>query len=309
MNIVINLFNPVKDFSGREGHFTALAVKYPAVNFQFAYSREQFQDLLGEADGAYVWSFSERDYARAPKLKFLVTPAAGRDWVAEDPQAKVKVYFSAFHGPMISESLLAMMLSLNHKLSEQQSLQRAGIWDRNICTGRRLMRDQSVVIYGFGRIGLACARLLKATGMKVVGVNRSGACQGAEDIAVFKNTEADSCLAQADHVVFLLPGNSENEGLIKRSFFEKLKKGVRLYNFGRGTVINEPDLLESLNSGQLECAGLDVTAIEPLPKNSPIYQHPRILLTPHNSCTYEEYIPLFAQEQETRLAEIIKDFF
>ena len=308
MNLVINLFNPVKEFCAREEHFTALVDKYPQINFQFAHSREQFQALLTEADGAYVWSFSEGDYKRASKLKFLVTPAAGRDWVAEDPQGRVKVYFSAFHGPMIAESLLAMMLSLNHKLAEQQNLQRAGVWDRNICTGRRLMRGQSVVIYGFGRIGLACARLLGAMGMQITGVNRSGACPGAEDFRVLKSSEAASCLAEADHVVFLLPGSPENEAIINKPFLEKLKVGVRLYNFGRGAVINEADLLELINAGLIESVGLDVTAIEPLPKNHVFYQHPRVLLTPHNSCTYEQYIPLFAEEQEERLAVILKDF-
>ena len=307
MKLLINLFNPVKDFSAREEHFSRLAELYPHVEFIFANSRKEFEQGLATADAAYVWSFSEKYYSLAPNLKFIVTPAAGRDWVAEDPQGRVKVHFSSFHGPMIAESLLAMMMSLNHSFDLQGNLQRAGVWDRNVCTGRRLLRGQQVVIYGMGRIGLACARLLQALGMRVVGVNRSGFCEGSEGIDLVTVSEAGCVLGQADHVVLLLPGDKSNTGIINDVFFKSLKPGVRLYNFGRGSVVDEVALLTHLNSRHINAAGLDVTAVEPLPQSSPLYTHPRVLLTPHNSCTYSEYIPLFVEEQEMRLGELLAE--
>ncbi len=90
-------------------------------------------------------------------------------------------------------------------------------------------------------------------------------------------------LATADAVVNTLPGTPYTEKLFSREVFAAMKPGTVFVNVGRGTVVDEEALLEALDNGQVSYACLDVFAVEPLPQDSPLWNHPKVMVSPHTS--------------------------
>jgi len=110
-------------------------------------------------------------------------------------------------------------------------------------------------------------------------------------------------LPSADHVVLLLPGDKETNGIFTDRHFNTMRPGAFLYNFGRGNCYQEADLLSALKHGHLGGAGLDVFDEEPLPPSSPLWEQQNVLITPHSSAISQEYIDLFIEEWLERLRE------
>ncbi|MBA4102093.1 MAG: hydroxyacid dehydrogenase, partial [Arthrobacter sp.] len=100
---------------------------------------------------------------------------------------------------------------------------------------------------------------------------------------VVDNTGLPALLATADAVVNTLPGTAFTENLFNHETFAAMKPGTVFINVGRGTVVDEEALLEALNNGQVSYACLDVFAVEPLPQDSPLWDHPRVMVSPHTS--------------------------
>ena len=111
-------------------------------------------------------------------------------------------------------------------------------------------------------------------------------------------------LPHADHVVFVLPGGSETDGIFTARHFTAMKPGAYLYNLGRGNCYLEDDLLIALKNGRIAGAGLDVFAEEPLSADSLLWNHPNVVITPHSSAISQEYIDIFIQEWVERLQDI-----
>jgi D-2-hydroxyacid dehydrogenase (NADP+) len=297
-NLLIHLHNNVDAFTLKARHVEQIREALPEVRITLAASNSDFMDKLPEADCALVWVFKPEWYARAPRLKVLVTPAAGRDWVARDPSGRVKTFYGSFHGRIMRESLLSMMLYFNRRL--QQSLDDQGHWiwgrlDYNGCVG---LFNQQVLIVGFGSLGRSMAQVLKAIGATITGVKRN--LEGFEShphvdrMISFELLEEE--LPLADHVVLLLPGGTETDGIFTARHFTAMKPGSYLYNLGRGTCYRDEDLLNALDNGPLAGAGLDVFAEEPLPPTSPLWEKHNVLITPHSSAISQEYVDLFIQE-------------
>ena len=296
--LLIHLHNNVDAFTLKTRHVEQIREALPEVRITLAASNSDFMDKLPEADCALVWVFKPEWYAKAPRLKVLFTPAAGRDWVARDPAGRVKTFYGSFHGRIMRESLLSMMLYFNRRLQQSLDDQGQRIWGRldyNGCVG---LFNQQVQIVGFGSLGRSMAELLQAFGAIIIGVKRH--LEGYDNyphvdrMVTFDRLEEE--LPHADHVVLLLPGGTATEGIFTARHFAAMKPGAYLYNLGRGTCYREEDLLNALDNGPLAGAGLDVFAKEPLPPTSPLWEKRNVLITPHSSAISQEYIDLFVQE-------------
>jgi phosphoglycerate dehydrogenase-like enzyme len=297
-HLLIHLHNTIDAFSLKGRHIEQIRAALPDVRITVADGSNDFMDKLPHADCALVWHFKSAWYEKAPQLKALFTPAAGHDWVAKDPSGRVKTVYGSFHGRIMRESLLSMMLHFNRKIGTSLADQANGTWGRldySDCTG---LFNQRVVIVGYGSLGQSMAELLKAFGAGVTGVRRTlTADEGdrhVDRIIPFDRLEEE--LPNADHVVFVLPWGSETDGIFTAQHFSAMKPGAYLYNLGRGNCYREDDLLQALKNGPLAGAGLDVFSEEPLPAASPLWRQPNVLLTPHSSAISREYIDLFIEE-------------
>lgn len=293
-NLLIHLHNNVDAFSFKPRHLERLTEALPHAAITVARDNRDFLARLADAEHALVWSFKSEWYESAPGLKALFTPAAGRDWVAADPAGRVECHHGSFHGRIMGESLLSMMLYFNRRIARSVEDKQKRVWGRlgySDCVG---LFSQQVLIVGFGSLGQSAATMLQGLGAGVTGVRRSAAPGGAQRVIPFDRLEEE--LPHADHVVLLLPGGRETDGIITARHFRAMKEGAFLYNLGRGNCYREEDLLQALGSGPLAGAGLDVFAEEPLPPDSPLWEEENILITPHSSAISREYIDLFIEE-------------
>ncbi len=294
MFVLVNLHHENISFCLKEEQKRRLIVLFPQHEFHFAQNYEDFKAKIPQADYAIVWSFSEKLYSLAKNLKAIFTPAAGKDWVAKDPQGKVHRHFGSFHGEIIVESFLAMLFYWNNKISNAVDMQSANIWNRNGFEPRRLLKNKKVLIVGYGHIGAICAEKLLSLGISV-----SGACRDVKKAAncpLYDIKNLADFIGSYDVILNLLPGGAETGKLIDEKLLEKMKDGVAFFNFGRGTTVDEDALIKFLKSGKIGFAGLDVFEEEPLPLESPLWKIPNVLLTPHSSCCYDDYLELFIYE-------------
>jgi len=140
--------------------------------------------------------------------------------------------------------------------------------------------DRVVSIVGFGAVGKEVAKRLLPFGCRVLGVRRSGESSEIDEVDI---VPLNTALSLADHVVLAAPATSETRHLIDRETLETMKRGAHLINVARGSLVNQDDLLRSLDQGHLGLATLDTVEPEPLPSGHPLYAHPRVRLTPHIS--------------------------
>jgi phosphoglycerate dehydrogenase-like enzyme len=263
---------------------------------QAAFLRE-----LPSAEGALVWRFLSEWYARAPRLRWVSTPAAGRELVAADPQGRVPRVFGSYHGRIMAESLLAMIGFVNRRFGYAIEAQRRRVWDRNAYVGTHRLAEQTVLLVGYGRIARHCAKLLKAVGATVHGLKRDvgTGTEGADRI--FAAGELTEAVASADHVACVLPGDTGTDAFLGSAAFEHMRRSAAVYNLGRGNAIDARSLHEALSAGRIAAAFLDVLPEEPLPPDSPLWETPNLFLTPHVSALTADYLDLYFDEVVARL--------
>ncbi len=162
----------------------------------------------------------------------------------------------------------------------------------------RQVRDQTVLVVGLGGIGAECARLLKGLGATVLGVRRYPAPVPHVD-EVHGIDALPDLVARADAIVFTLPGTPDTDRFYGAELIAATRPGAVIVNVGRGTVIDEPALIEALRAGHLGAAYLDVTATEPLPADSPLWELPTVLISPHTAA--------LDRAEDRRIAELFAD--
>jgi phosphoglycerate dehydrogenase-like enzyme len=145
------------------------------------------------------------------------------------------------------------------------------------------LNGQVLLIVGYGSIGRELARRAKAFDMRVWGVTRSGEGDPAHAERIVAASQLDEVLPQADYVVVTAPETPATKRLIGAAQIARMKRGARLLNVARGSLLDEAALVRALESGALAGAALDVAETEPLPPESPLWRAPNLLITPHTS--------------------------
>ena len=232
-------------------------------------SEQAFLKALPSATHAVVWHFNKEWFARAPKLKVLATPAAGRELVAwRDAPKGVKVHFGSFHGPIISETVLGFLLAWTRGF-----FWKGPMWPREeLAEHCGDLEGTTAVIAGFGRIGRAIAARLEPFGVECFGITRHG-------IFTLKNfhegrstTEKipSPLLRRADWFILALPSDTGTDDFLDARLIRRLPKKCVVVNVGRGNAVDEDALLAAIKEGRLAGAYLDVYKQEPTALNPKI---------------------------------------
>lgn len=254
---------------------------------------ERYWDMLNQAQVLYGFpNESPAGLARIagsnPHLAWIHGMAAGAGGAVKasglDTAAlqKFKVTTSAgVHALPLAEFAALGILNGFKRSAELAQDQAARNWPE-LRTPTRLVNGSHLVVTGLGEIGLETARIARALGMSVSGTKRTvEPIDGIQDVT--DNDGLAGLLSTADAVVNTLPGTPYTEKLFSREVFAAMKPGTVFVNVGRGTVVDEEALLEALGNGQVSYACLDVFAVEPLPQDSPLWNHPKVMVSPHTS--------------------------
>ncbi|MDF5711712.1 MAG: D-2-hydroxyacid dehydrogenase [Nostoc sp. S4] len=221
--------------------------------------------------------------AAAPKLRWQQSPSAGVNHILTSNFLQRDIILTngaGVHAIPISEFVLGFMLYHAKNLRKLQSLQDEHTWVRGVFLQE--LADATLVIIGTGNIGQAIASRAKAFGVRVWGSRRH-----PEPLANFdKIVGADewrSLLPHADYVVIATPLTPETKGLIDEAALRSMRPSAYLINIARGAIVDETALLTALRDRWIAGAGLDTTATEPLPRESPLWSLPNVFITPHCS--------------------------
>ncbi len=178
----------------------------------------------------------------------------------------------------IAEWVLAVMLAFEKQLPRSWVSAPPERW--SLATLGTLA-GRTLGLVGLGSIGVAVARRALAFDMEVLAVRRTGAASPVAGVTVLP-TLVD-LVRRCDHLVIVAPGTAATERLVDRTVLAECRPGVHLVNVARGTMIDQDDLMEALDSGIVARASLDVVDPEPLPEGHPLYRHPGVRISPHIS--------------------------
>jgi phosphogluconate 2-dehydrogenase len=200
-----------------------------------------------------------------------------------------------------------MVMAASRRIVELSNLVREGRWQRNI--GEDLfgwdVHGKTLGILGFGRIGQAVARRAAlGFGMPVLYHNPTPV-DVPELAGRATHVPFEDLLARADIVAATLPLTEQTRGLMGPREFGLMKPGAIFVNGGRGATVQEPALLQALDSGHLRAVALDVFAKEPLPLDSPLRTHPRVTPLPHIGSATHETRYAMAQLATTNLLQAL----
>jgi|SoiMethySBSTD1v2_1073268.scaffolds.fasta_scaffold385133_2 glyoxylate/hydroxypyruvate reductase len=244
-----------------------------------------------DIDTALVWQPPPGLLAALPGLKLIVSVGAGVDALMQDPTLPAAVPLVRFVDPdltgRMAEYIALHVLYHHRRMSEFRELQARGIWNY---LPEPAAREVRVGLMGLGVLGSAAARVLRPFGYRLRGWSRT--LKALDGVECFSGTdELDVFLAETDVLGVLLPLTPDTRGILSRGLFTRLSRSGRsrllpgpvLINAGRGGLQVDADIASALHAGVLYAASLDVFETEPLPPASPLWRHPRVVVTPHNA--------------------------
>ena len=219
--------------------------------------------------------------AAAPQLRWVLLDSAGIDaYLGLNAGRTAPVALTNlrdFYGRAVAEAALAGILAYYRQLPRLLAAQRESKWIKpEVEPDIGRLHEASVILLGAGAIGQSLAKVLRGFDCDVRFFARR-----APEAVLHTTAELDAALPAADLVINSLPHTPETIGLLNAARLARLKSSALLVNVGRGSTLDETALVAALDAGRLLGAVLDVTAIEPLPVVSPLWRHPRVLLTQH----------------------------
>jgi phosphoglycerate dehydrogenase-like enzyme len=256
-------------------------------------SKSEVERILGAVEIA-AGDFPHEFIQSAPVLGWFHQWYAGADWLQEYPQAQKLPFLltssSGIHGNQMAEHLFGLLIAWYRKFPDVFAAQKRREWARKIILNKTgLLAGKNLLILGFGTIGAQIARVAAAFDMSVTGIRRNPGAAPAGVEKVLSCGDLHEVLPEADIVVNILPHTPETKDLMGAREFAAMKKTALFANIGRGGTVNEDALAEAVRGGIIGGAVLDVTAREPLPPESPLWDIPGIIITPHYSGIHPRY--------------------
>lgn len=267
-----------------------LRARWPQMHVLHLPNYEALPPELPDTDIFVGYSLRAEQLKHAKKLGWIHSTAAGIAQLTYPELRESGILVTnprgVFSVPM-AEHAVGLLLAMARNFPDSVRFQDKSTWGQQQIWDKpqRLteLNGKILLIVGYGSIGEELAKRAQALGMRVWGVTRTGKgdLTFAERIVPAGNLL--EALPQADYVVIAAPETTATKHLIGAPEISRMKRGARLINVGRGSLLDETALIAALASGHLGGAALDVTGIEPLPENSPLWRAPNLFITPHTS--------------------------
>jgi glyoxylate/hydroxypyruvate reductase len=235
----------------------------------------------GEVVYCIAWKPKPGSLGRLPNLKVVFSMGAGVDAIVADPTYPRHVPLSRVVDDTLTQAMteyvVLNVLLWHRRQRDIDALQKLKKWR---VLGVPRAENVRVGILGFGVLGQAAAQALKALNYRLSGWSASR--KSVPGVECFAGSDGLApFLAQAEILVCLLPLTPATRGILNAKTFAQLPKGACVINCARGGHLIESDLIEALDAGHLRGATLDVFQVEPLPEASPLWSHPKVVVTPH----------------------------
>jgi phosphoglycerate dehydrogenase-like enzyme len=288
--LVICVWHPFTEWRPKPFMAEAIRKRWPEMRVLHLPNYDGLPQELPDTDIFVGYSLRAEQLTAARKLKWIHSTAAG---VAQlmypelrDSGIVVTNPSGIFSVPM-AEHTTGLLLALARNFPDSVRQQDLAHWSQQELWDKPQhlieLNGQVLLIVGFGSIGREVAKRARAFDMRVWGVTRSGTGDLTHAEKILAAKDLHEALPDADFVLIAAPETAETRHLIGAPQIAQMKRGARLINVGRGSLLDEAALIQALKSGALGGAALDVTRVEPLPVESPLWKMPNLMITPHTS--------------------------
>lgn len=272
---------------------------------------EEMAELIGSASGCnvlFTFRVPSETAHLAPHLRWIQLLSAGADHALKGLIGGniAMTTSSGIHAATMAEYTIASMLAFAHKLHSLIRAQMNCEWRRSgdFMSMVDAMRGHTLGVVGYGSIGRETARLGRALGMRVIALKRDpsvradpgwipvglGDPDGSIPERFYGPDERVEMLTECDYVTITLPLTEATRGFVAERELNAMKPQAYLVNVGRGEVVDQRALIETLRAGRIGGAGLDVFEREPLEADSPLWEMENTILTPHMSGAFRGYV-------------------
>ncbi len=252
--------------------------------------------VAGKIDVLVCYTIPREAFHHADRLSWIHIGTAGIDHTIFPELMKSDVLItnaSGIHARPASEFVMAQILYFAKKFDEFRKFKKTQQWSQwELAAKISLLSRKTIGIIGIGSIGSQIAKKAKAFDMRVIATKNTihPEDQFADVDKLLPKQKLSELLRESDYVVLSVPLTSQTEKMINTRSFAQMKSSAYLINISRGKVVDEKALIRALSTNAIAGAALDVFEHEPLPKNSPLYQLPNVLISPHVSGNFPDYV-------------------
>jgi phosphoglycerate dehydrogenase-like enzyme len=288
--LVICVWHPFTEWRPKPLMAEAIRKRWPEMRVLHLPDYDTLPPELPDTDIFVGYSLRPKQLKEGKKLKWIHSTAAG---VAQlmypelrDSGILVTNPSGIFSVPM-AEHTMGLLVALARNFPDSVRQQDRALWSQQELWDKPQhlteLNGQVLLIVGYGSIGQEVAKRAKAFDMRVWGLTRSGEGDGENVEKIFAASQLEEALPDADFVLIAAPETVETKRLIGAEQIARMKRGARLINVARGSLLDQAALVRALESGALGGAALDVAETEPLPPESPLWKAPNLFITPHTS--------------------------
>ena len=242
---------------------------------------EEYHAALREAR-ILIGEPRNEDFVYCENLELMHSPSSGVNYYLDGgcfPEGAILCCMTGGYGNVLAEHLLALVLALCRRLPEYHDQQREHKWE--LRRYDKQLEDQTLLILGAGDIGTTLAKWMRPMVKEIIGVRRVARDHPACYDRMVTLEQLEEVLPEADILVCALPHTRQTIHLLDERRLGMMKDDAVLVNGGRGSLIDQEALCRLLEEGKFWGVGLEVTAPEPLPKDHPLWEMPRLIITPH----------------------------
>jgi phosphoglycerate dehydrogenase-like enzyme len=288
--LLICLRHPFELWNAPTWFSERLRQEFPQVNVVHLPDYKRVDEEIVDAEIVIAWSIRPEQILAAKKLRWIHSPAAAVHQLIFPELVHSDIVLTnsrEVHGPVVAEHVIALIFALAKKIPDSVRLQGKHVWGQQTLWDElprvREVAGATVGLIGLGSIGRAVAKSAKALGMRVIAV-REHPEKGSESAeALFGPAQIDEVFRQADYIVLAAPVTDNTKAIANAERLALMKADACLINVGRGPLVDEPALVVALREKKIGGAALDVFQKEPLAADSPLWDIPNLLITPHTA--------------------------
>lgn len=289
-----------------------LRADFPEVVIVHLPDYKRLDAEIPDAEILIAWSVRPEQIKAATSLRWIHSPAAAVHQMMFPELIESDVVLTnarEVHGPVVAEHVIALIFALAKKIPGSVDLQRKHVWGQQLLWDEippvREVAGATLGVLGLGSIGRPLVKSATALGMRVVAVREHPEKGSGGADLVFGPEGINDLFRQADYVVLAAPVTESTKAIANAERLALMKRGACLINVGRGPLVDEIALAAVLREQRIGGAALDVFPKEPLAADSPLWDLPNLLITPHTAALtdklWERHYSLFSENLRRHL--------